>query len=365
MRIGGNLIDDPSSSDPSELILTSGGGLTGNVIGNLNIDGTLIFDRADSFTYAGDLSGSGTIVKQGTGDTTLSGTFNYTGDLQILAGTVNLTGDIVNTGTTSIGGSRLRVNGMISSDVEVGAGGALGGAGTIDGDLTVNSGGALGPGNSPGTLNVSGNVTFAAGSTYQVETLPDGTGDRVAVTGGSVTIQNGAGVTVLAGGMNYAPSTNYTIITATGGVNGAFSAITSNLAFLDPSLAYTANSAVLTLTLNGHYFEDFAESPNQASFAGALQNLPTDNAVFLALLNSAEGDVADNFNALTGEAHASLQSAGLTGSNAFLGQLEGRLTDLSDGPRLVQVASLSSDAGAPGTPRKPFLGGSIRLGRLV
>jgi uncharacterized protein with beta-barrel porin domain len=72
------------------------------------------------------------------------------------------------------------VNGSITSNVTVGAGGTLGGNGIITGNVVTLS--TLAPGNSIGTLSVSGNFTQAAGSTYQVEANAQGQADRINIT---------------------------------------------------------------------------------------------------------------------------------------------------------------------------------------
>ena len=54
---------------------------------------------------------------------------------------------------------------------------------------------------------------------------------------------------VLAQPGNYGNSTTYTILRATGGVSGTYSGVTSNFAFLTPTLSYDANDVFLTLSL--------------------------------------------------------------------------------------------------------------------
>ena len=51
---------------------------------------------------------------------------------------------------------------------------------------------------------------------------------------------------VLAAAGHLRRNTTYTILTATGGVSGAYSGVTSNFAFLTPSLSYDANNVYLT-----------------------------------------------------------------------------------------------------------------------
>ena len=113
----------------------------------------------------------------------------------------------------------------------------------------VADGGTLAPGNSIGTLTVNGN--FAQnGGTYVVEVNAAGQSDRINVTGTRHhQRRHGAG----AGRSRAATprSTTYTILNATGGVSGTYSGVTSNFAFLTPSLSYDANNVFLTLALQG------------------------------------------------------------------------------------------------------------------
>src|SRR3546814_9282069 len=69
--------------------------------------------------------------------------------------------------------------------------------------------GTIAPGNSIGTLNVAGNIGFAAGSTYEVEVNAAGEGDLIAASG-AATIDGGS-VKVLAGAGDYRPQTDYKI----------------------------------------------------------------------------------------------------------------------------------------------------------
>ena len=97
---------------------------------------------------------------------------------------------------------------------------------------------ASAPGNSIGTLNVNGNVAFAAGSTYQVEINAAGQGDKIIATG-KATLSGGT-VQVVGANGTYTPSTRYTILTANGGVSGTFAQLTTSLEprlpFADPDL---------------------------------------------------------------------------------------------------------------------------------
>lgn len=267
--------------------------------------GTLTANSAANATLAAAISGTGSFVKQGSGTLTLTGANTFTG------------GTTVNAGI-------LAVNGSLASGVTVNAGGTLGGTGTIGG-LTVNTGATLAPGNSIGTLNVAGNFVQAAGSTYTVEVNAAGQGDKVNV-GGTATI-NGGAVNVQAQSGSYAPNTTYTILTAAGGRSGTYSTVTSNFAFLSPSLSYDANNVFLTLAMQTASgvggFAQGAQTANQYAVGRALDTaFPTASGDFatvlnaLALLPTGQGPAA--LNTISGQPYANLGTANVAGSLLFM-----------------------------------------------
>ena len=76
---------------------------------------------------------------------------------------------------------------------------------------------------------------------------------------------------VVAAPGSYGTSTTYTILNATGGVTGTYSGVSSNFAFLTPSLSYDANNVFLTLALQGNAFSGFGgNTVNQRSVGSAL-----------------------------------------------------------------------------------------------
>jgi outer membrane autotransporter protein len=261
--------------------------------------------NGNTVTLAQAISGAGALSKQGEGLLNLTGANTYTGPTVVNAGT-------------------LAVNGSITSNVTVGPSGTLGGTGSILG--AVNTLGTLAPGNSIGTLNVTGNFVQAAGSTYQVELNAAGQSDRINMTG-TATIQGGT-VQVQAQPGTYGTSTTYTILTANGGRSGTYNGVTSNFAFLTPSLSYDANNVFLTLALlpgggGGGGFLMSAFTPNQKAVGSALNQSFTsatgDYATVvgtLAGLNAFAGPAA--LNALSGEQYADFGTMNVNSAAMFM-----------------------------------------------
>lgn len=118
-----------------------------------------------TLTLQGSSAGSGEI-SGAIVDNSLTST---TGLIKTGSGTWILSGDNSYTGTTSVNGGELVIDGNIStSGASVNAGGTLSGTGTV-GALNINNGGTLAIGSSPGTLNVAGDLTLALGSVSDFE----------------------------------------------------------------------------------------------------------------------------------------------------------------------------------------------------
>jgi len=192
------------------------------------------------------------------------------GKINQIAGVTNMTGDASQFfGDTLVTGGRLAVeNSLANSSITVAGNGTLGGMGTV-GSVLVQAGGTVAPGHLNGTLKVNGNIHFMPGSTYQVSVDAAGQGDRITATG-KATLAGEVKVAPVMG--SYAPSTQYTLLTAGGGLSGQFSAVTSNTAFLAPSLSYDATSAQLTLTRNSTPFSGVAETPNQGGTGAGVES---------------------------------------------------------------------------------------------
>ena len=281
-----------------------GGGLAGTINAPAIVnDGAILANFADVSILAANISGTGTLTKQGSGQLILTGSNSYTGATAVLSGL-------------------LTVNGSLTGSAITLAGGSLGGSGTV-GSVTVGNAGMVAPGNSIGTLTVAGNITFAPGSTYQVEVDAAGQSDRIAATG-TATVSGGT-VQLLAAQGSYGPSTRYTILTAQGGIMGQFAAVTSNFAFLTPSLAYGAKDVALTLDRNAIAFPQLALTRNQAGAAGAAEALGASNRVYDALITASVTDARAGFDGLSGEVHAQAVGVAIEDSHLIRESILNRL----------------------------------------
>jgi fibronectin-binding autotransporter adhesin len=195
------------------------GGLAGSaagVIASRAGASTLTVNTATTSTYAGALqNGAGTLtfVKSGSGLLTLSGSSNYTG-------------------TTTISGGTLAVNGSLGATaVSVADAAWLQGTGTIGGSIDVQ--GTLSPGNSPGVLTL-GSVVLGGSSTslIEIDGLTRGLQhDGVNITGTSNSLTYGGLLSLNFGSLS-PDNTTYDIFNFTGGYLGNYTTVTSTGAYV-------------------------------------------------------------------------------------------------------------------------------------
>lgn len=263
------------------------GGTTGSIVGDIVNNASLVFNRSDAYTIAGSITGSGTLTLSGGGTATFASSVSADVTLEDAAAV-------------------LALDSVTAADFIVGDGGVLGGSATI-GSLTVNNGGTVAPGYSPGTLTVDGPVAFNAGSTYSVDVTPDGSHDLI-IASGDVTLSSDAFVEVVASGGVYDRTSRLTILTTTATLTGEFGGVTSNFAFLLPSLDYDDNNVYLDLVYDGTSIDTYAGTPNQVSVAHAIQTLGDGNDIFDAITLLAEDAVAPALDQLSGEIYPSINT---------------------------------------------------------
>ncbi len=264
-------------------------------------------------TLSGDISGQGGLYKTG------GGMLNVSGDGSAYSGAL----------TVAAGGLNVAAGGVLGGALTIGSGATLTGSGQV-GTTTLESGATLMPG-STGPLAVAGDLTFSPGAVYNVTADPaSSASSRVQVTG----VANLAGSVAHVGPEgNFKSTQKYTILAANT-INGKFDSVSSNYAYLTPTLNYGAKQVTLQLdrkTTPGTpatpgipgtpgtpstpgtpgtpmAFADAAITSNQRSVANALDSLPVGSALHEYILTLPEGLPPQVFNSLTGEAHASVVS---------------------------------------------------------
>ena len=189
--------------------------LSGNSAGTVALGNNTLTLTNAAGTFAGVISGSGGLVKQGSGLFTLSGANDYTG-------------------ATTVAGGNLRVNGSVAGAVDVQSGATLSGIGSVGGLVTIRPGGTLSAGQSPGTITL-GALNLNAGSTSIFELGSPGvvggaTNDLVNVTG-NLTLGGTLSVNAPSAGyyrlFNYGTLTPSNFATVTGSTNGTPTVLTN------------------------------------------------------------------------------------------------------------------------------------------
>ena len=144
-------------------------------------------------TYAGVLSGAGSLMKTGSGTLTLSAASNYAGTTTVNAGTLVVSGSLTATSAVSVAAGTLQADGLVNTGATTTVSGTLNGNGTV-GTVSVQNGGTLAPGHGPGRLTVTNGLGFSgsgASLSIVINNTTAGTGySQVKVTGGSVTLNN-------------------------------------------------------------------------------------------------------------------------------------------------------------------------------
>jgi len=313
--------------------LTIGSG--GSIIGNLTVNSGAAFVN------------NGTVNTPGVWQAN-QGTFTNNG---AFLGNLATVGSATNTGTLSgsvINGGSFVNNGVVTGDVL--NLGVLSGSGTVGNFANF---GVVAPGNSIGTVNVTGNFLHAASGTYLVEVVGSGQSDRIAVAGTAI-LQGGTVVVTALPDMAFAPSTTYTLVSAAGGLSGTFASVNELYPFLQSNLSYDANNAYLTLQVGG--FAAQALNPTQYAVGAVLDasapNATGDYATVLGTLataTAAQGQAV--MTALSGNNYAGFSTSMVQGAqlfmNNFANQTGGGGSPISNRVALAQACDVACDPTQP------------------
>ena len=282
-----------------------------------------------NYTFNGDglkLMTGTEITKQGRGMLAFNNT--VTGDVDLQGGSL------------IIGSSSQNKSAKLAGNVIAQSGTTLGGHGTIEGIANLNQGATLSPGNSIGSLTV-GELNLHNGSKVVLDTAPNGDSDKIiakklatatGTTSGNITIGQNVTLDIVAGAGQWSPSQKYSFMTAEGVITGAFSNVTTNLAFLTPKLVTGANGAPeLVMNRNNITLGSVAKTYNQLSTADAINTLSHGHAVYDAVVSMSDAEARLAYDNLSGELYASTANALFQNTNRLHDGMLSRIHENSTG----------------------------------
>ena len=237
------------------------GGAAGSLPGNITNNSALVFNRSDITVSGGAISGTGSVIKRGSGEIRLTGNNSYGGGTTIEAGVLQFgnggntgisPGNVTNNGTFSIARSDdLVYGGVVSGSGSMWKGGAntlsLTGNSSYTGWTIVWEGTLrLGNGGTTGSL-ASSNIDVKSNATLAFNRSDNVAFGGVILGPGNVS-KLGAGSLVLTGANTYTGST--TVTAGTLAVNGS---ITSNVA-VNTGATLAGSGTVGPVTVNSGGF---------------------------------------------------------------------------------------------------------------
>lgn len=337
--------------------------LQGDILNNAN----LRFDQGFDGSYGGAITGSGTLHKLGAGSVRLSGTNSLQGQTTVSAGALGIDG--VFSGPVRVEGGELTLNGTLDGPVDVAGGtfladgihsgqvnvisGELQGSGRV-GSTTLGAGGRIAPGGGGGgdavTLTIDGDYRQLAGSTLTIEMSPDGSSDRLDVSG-RATIEGGElSLARLAAEDQFDPDDIYTVISAGGGVSGAFDSLSSDFTFLSPEVRYDPTAVLVSLAQSAS-FESAAVTLNQEHVAAALDRTAQqatgdyEHVIDELLTLPSQQAAREAYDALGGAMHATWTTVGLLEQDMFLAAIQSSRRRGVEQPFGLSHASFSGAGG--------------------
>ena len=232
------------------------GGTSGSLAGDVADNASLVFDRSDTVTFNGAISGIGSVSQIGGGTLILGGTNSYTGSTTIASGSTLLLGSATAIATSSsvVDNGLLDVSAVASPQVS-----SLAGSGTValgTQTLVISAGASTFSGATTGAggITVTGGTQTLAG-TNSYTGITSITGGTLSVTG---SIASSSGVSVGSGGTLAGTGTTPAVSVASGGtvapgVAGSGTLTASSVTFASGSnfLVNVSSNSAPTLAVSG------------------------------------------------------------------------------------------------------------------
>ena len=331
-------------------------GTSGSLSGLITNNAALIFNRSDNITQSTAISGSGTVIKSGSGTLTLAGTHTYSGGTVVSSGllvgdTRSLQGAITNSAAVAFDQT---TNGTYA--------GAMTGTGSLlktgSGELTLSGANSYGGGTllNGGWLIAghtdafgTGSITVGSGTTLNLSNFT--VGNLLVNNGGTILSTGQVSDVVATNGTTYVGGNNSTI-TEVGGsatMNVSGSAVTVTTAS-GGTLNVSGSNASVT-TLSGGTVNANAAGLVVSNFNGG--NIAVSNGVTVALREGSSSGV------ISGSGGIAKQGAGtlaLSGDSTYSGA-----TTVSAGTLVVSGSANNSTATVE---NGATLGGSGSVGGL-
>ncbi|MBI2742412.1 MAG: autotransporter domain-containing protein [Chlamydiales bacterium] len=265
----------------------------------------LTLNPSTSGTLPGNITETGvsTVSKKGANAVALPGTSTVS-NTQVNGGQLTVSGTLTSSATTIVnaGGSLATVpEGTVNSGsmIVVNDTGEIKGGGTFTGGVDVKKGGKVKTRGSIVTMNVVGNVDFAAGSILETELSP--TVSSLLNVTGNVNITPGSTLSLVFEPGIYTPGTSEVAIQTTGTINTPpFTSVISNSAILSATQQFLPNQ--LNLIITASPFASVVTSGNAGAVAKCIDKIEascsnSDMSTVIGLL-SVEPDAASLSSAL-------------------------------------------------------------------
>lgn len=227
-------------------------------------------------------------------------------------------------------GGRVNVNGAINSvgDYTLFSG-MLEGTGTVRAPFVTSVAGVFSPATmgTIGTLNIDGNLVMSSGTTFLADINAAGQSDRLAVTGEA----NVGGVVGLGVGISQQVNGNgrrFTILTADGGVTGAFTETTIS-AILSQNFIYEANQVLMEINAASYGTVVDRNNPVQSAYANLFDQNRANAALagLYALDFQSVDTIRNTFNSLAPVNEQAVRSLSGQSINLLQNFIDGRLRE--------------------------------------